>query len=146
MSSKINGCDIPEDLYYSVEKHVWGKLQDDGIVTVGMTSVAQSLAGKLLYLTPKKVGQKIAQLKSVATVESGKYVGPVPAPFSGEITAINEDAVKEVSLINSDPYGKGWVCKIKADNIEADKKNLLTGKEAVEAYKKKIEADGIKCE
>ncbi|MFW0883484.1 glycine cleavage system protein GcvH [Candidatus Acidulodesulfobacterium sp. H_13] len=144
--SKVNGCDIPEDLYYSVEKHVWGKLEDDGTVTVGMTSVAQSLAGKLLYITPKKVGRKIAQLKSVATVESGKYVGPVPALFSGEIVAVNDEVVENVSIINSDPYGKGWVCKIKADNIEEDKKNLLIGKEAVEAYKKKIEADGIKCE
>jgi glycine cleavage system H protein len=111
-----------------------------------MTSVAQSLAGKLLYITPKKVGQKIAQLKSVATVESGKYVGPVPAPFSGEIIAINEDLKADVSVINSDPYGKGWVCKIKPSDMEAEKPNLLTGKEAVEAYKKKIEADGIKCE
>ncbi len=144
--SKVNGCDIPEDLYYSVEKHVWGKLEDDGTVTVGMTSVAQSLAGKLLYITPKKVGRKIAQLKSVATVESGKYVGPVPALFSGEIVAVNDEVVENVSIINSDPYGKGWVCKIKADNIEEDKKNLLIGKEEVEAYKKKIEADGIKCE
>ncbi|RZD14630.1 MAG: glycine cleavage system protein GcvH [Candidatus Acidulodesulfobacterium ferriphilum] len=144
--SKLNGCDIPEHLYYSVEKHVWGKIESDGTVTIGMTSVAQSLAGKLLYITPKKVGQKIAQLKSVATVESGKYVGPVPAPFSGEIVAINEDLVKDVSAINTDPYGKGWVCKIKPADAEADKKNLLTGKEAVDAYKKKIEADGIKCE
>ncbi len=142
----INGCDVPEDLYYSVEKHVWGKIESDGMVTMGMTSVAQGLAGKLLYITPKKIGRKVAQLKSVATVESGKYVGPVPAPFSGEITTINEDVIQNVSIINTDPYGKGWVCKIKPDNIETDKKNLLTGKDAVDAYKKKIEADGIKCE
>lgn len=144
--SKMNGCDIPEDLYYSIEKHVWGKIESDGTVLMGMTSVAATLAGKLLYITPKKVGQKVIQLKSVATVESGKYVGPVPAPFGGEILEINEDLKADVSSINSDPYGKGWVCKIKPADIEADKKNLLTGKEAVEAYKKKIEADGIKCE
>ncbi len=144
--ANLNGCDIPEDLYYSVEKHVWGKIESDGTVTMGMTSVAQSLAGKLLYITSKKVGQTIAQLKSVATVESGKYVGPVPAPFSGEIIAVNENLKMDVSVINTDPYGKGWVCKIKPSNIEADKASLLTGKTAVEAYKKKIEADGIKCE
>ena len=144
--AKMNGCDIPEDLYYNIEKHVWGKIESDGTVLMGMTSVAASLAGKLLYITPKKVGQKVVQLKSVATVESGKYVGPVPAPFGGEILEINEDLKADVSSINSDPYGKGWVCKIKPDDTEADKKNLLTGKEAVEAYKKKIEADGIKCE
>ncbi len=144
--AKMNGCDIPEELYYNIEKHVWGKIESDGTVSMGMTSVAASLAGKLLYITPKKVGQKVAQLKSVATVESGKYVGPVPAPFGGEIIAINEDLKADVSPINSDPYGKGWVCKIKPADIEADKKNLLTGKDAVDAYKKKIEADGIKCE
>ena len=143
--AKVNGCDIPEDLYYSIEKHVWGRREADGQVTIGMTSIAQHLAGKLLFITPKKAGQKIAQLKSVATVESGKYVGPVPAPFSGEISAVNEELSNDVSLMNSDPYGKGWVCRIKPSDFETDVKSLLTGQGAVEAYKKKIEAEGIKC-
>ncbi len=143
--AKVNGCDIPEDLYYSIEKHVWGRREADGQVTIGMTSIAQHLAGKLLFITPKKAGQKIAQLKSVATVESGKYVGPVPTPFSGEISAVNEELSNDVSLMNSDPYGKGWVCRIKPSDFETDVKSLLTGQGAVEAYKKKIEAEGIKC-
>lgn len=144
--SKINGCDIPEDLYYNIEKHVWAKIEADGTATIGMTSVAQTLAGKLLYITPKKVGHKIARLKSVATVESGKYVGPVPAPFGGEISEVNEELENNATLINSDPYGKGWVCRIIPSDMEADKKSLLTGQDAVDSYKKKIETDGIKCD
>ncbi len=88
----INGCNIPDDLYYLTEKHVWARPESGGLVTIGMSDVAQHLAGNILSLTAKKVGRNVPKGQSVATIESAKWVGPVPAPVSGEIVEINEAA------------------------------------------------------
>ena len=89
----INGCNLPEDVYYLIEKHVWAKQMEDGVLRVGMTSVAGKLSGgKLVALTvkAKAIGQELAKGKSVATVESSKFVGPVPAPVTGIVIRGNE--------------------------------------------------------
>ena len=82
----IRGCDLPQELYYLIDKHVWARPVEGGLVQVGMTLVAGKLAGgKLNAITvkTKNIGQEIKQGKSIATVESSKFVGPVPAPVSG---------------------------------------------------------------
>jgi len=80
----VNHCNLPDDLHYLVEKHVWAR-PEDGVVVVGLTDVAQSLAKGIISVTLKKTGRKLAKGKSLGTVESGKWVGPVPAPVAGEI-------------------------------------------------------------
>ena len=82
----VSNCNLPEDLYYVVEKHVWAR-HEDGVVTVGLTDVAQNLAKGIISVSPKKVGRKVEAGKSVATVESSKWVGPVPCPVAGEISS-----------------------------------------------------------
>lgn len=142
----FNECNIPEDLYYDVENQVWGKKNEDGTFTFGMTDPAQSLAGKILYADVKPVGKIIKKGKSAATIESGKYVGPFPIPFSGEVVGVNPELEKDSHIINTDPYGKGWLVKIKPlpESI-SDINSLLTGEEAVKAYIKKLEAEDIIC-
>ena len=80
----VAGCNIPEDLYYLIEKHVWARPEGD-VVIVGLTDVAQNLAKGIISVTTKKVGKSLAKGKSIGTVESSKWVGPGPAPVSGEI-------------------------------------------------------------
>jgi glycine cleavage system H protein len=143
--AEINKCNIPEDLYYDVDKHVWARLEGDGTVTVGMTDPAQSRAGAILYAHPKRVGATLAKGKSTATVESGKWVGPVPAPFTGEVVAANDDLNKDGSIINKDPYGAGWIVKLKPADLEAEKAALVYGKEGVEAYRKKLQEENYSC-
>ena len=143
--STINGCNIPEDLYYWPEKHVWARPEADGTVTVGITDVAQNLAKRFISCTIKKTTKPLEKGKSLATVESGKWVGPVPLPVAGEIVATNDAASKTPSIINDDPYGKGWVGRIKPTNWETDKAALVTGAEGVAAYQKFLDAEGIKC-
>ncbi len=142
----INNCNIPEELYYWPEKHVWARPEDDGTVTIGMTYVAQSLAKRFISCTIKKTARPLEKGKSVATVESGKWVGPVPLPISGEIVATNDAAVKQPDLINAEPYGKGWIARIKPANWEAERSALVTGASGVEAYRKFLDQEGIKCE
>lgn len=141
----VRGCNIPEDLHYLVEKHVWAR-RDGDVVTVGLTDVAQNLAKSMLSVTLKKPGKTIAKGKSVATVESSKWVGPVPSPVTGEIVEVNELVVREPATINTDPYGEGWIARLRADDWEADAGDLVTGSAGVEAYGQFLEAEGIVCE
>jgi len=137
----VNGCNIPEDLFYLTEKHVWARPESEGLLTVGMSDVAQHLAGNILTLTAKKVGRSIPKGQSVATIESAKWVGPVPAPVSGEIVAVNEAVRSNPKILNSDPYGEGWIVRLKPANWEGEKGQLG----GLDAYRAFIEKEGIKC-
>jgi len=100
----VNDCNLPENLYYIVDKHVWAR-RDGALLTVGMTDVAQNMAKTIIAVTPKAAGKAVKKGRNIATVESGKWVGPVPAPVSGEIAEVNENLATTPGLINSDPYG-----------------------------------------
>src|SRR5207244_12765270 len=95
-----------------VGNHVWAS-HEDGVVTVGLTDVAQNLAKGILSVSPKKVGRRVDAGKSVATVESSKWVGPVPSPVNGEIVEINETAVADPGILNREPYGGGEIANVR---------------------------------
>jgi len=139
----VRGCEIPEDLHYNIENNVWVRREDDGTVAVGMTSYAANLAGEIVSYTPKKVGKAVKQDKSVATVESGKWVGPVKTPVGGEVTETNEAVAGNPGLINKDPYGDGWLVKIKPDDWDGESGDLKTGQDALSGFEAKMEADGF---
>jgi len=145
---KINGCDLPDDLYYYAEKHVWAKPMGGGIIRIGMDTVAGKLSGgKLNAVTvrAKNIGAEIPAGKSVATVESSKYVGPVPAPVTGILKRANEKLASDPNLAINDPYGEGWIVELEASRWDAEKGNLLTGLEGLTAYKAKLDAEKISC-
>ncbi|MBK8490927.1 MAG: glycine cleavage system protein GcvH [Saprospirales bacterium] len=144
-TEKINECVILKNLYYSVQDNTWVRVNDDGTVTIGMTDVAQSLAGPILHARPKKPGVSREKGKPIATVESGKWVGPVKSPMTGEIVEVNENLENNAQLVNKSPYQNGWILKMKPVNLEEDLKDLLTGDAAVEAYRAKIDQDGVTC-
>lgn len=141
----VRNCNIPEDLYYLVEKHVWARPVGD-LVEVGLTDVAQNMAKGIISVTPKKIGRALRAQQSVATVESGKWVGPVPTPVAGEVAEVNTAVVADPSLINTDPYGAGWVARVRAVDWATDSGGLATGPEGVAAYSRFLEAEGISCE
>ena len=144
-SVEVRGYTLPLGVHYSVGDHTWLKLDDDGAVTIGMTDVAQGLAGPLLHAKPKRVGSKRAKGKPVATVESSKWVGPVKSPISGEIVAVNEGLADDAQLINRSPYGDGWIVRMKPSDLEGEMSGLLTGQAAVDAYRVRIENEDIKA-
>jgi glycine cleavage system H protein len=144
----VRGCNLPEDLYYMIEKHVWAKPMEGGAVRVGMTTVAAKLSGeKLAAVTIKAraIGQEVAQGKSVATVESSKFVGPVPAPVTGVLVRGNDKLVSDPNLVTRDPYGEGWIAEMKPSNWDGEKGSLAAGAEGLAAYQKKLEAEDISC-
>mgnify|MGYP000527661450 CR=1 FL=1 len=141
----VNNCNIPEDLYYVIEKHVWARFESDAI-TVGITDVAQNLAKTIISVTPRKVGKEVTQGKSLATVESGKWVGAVPSPVSGAIIEVNQSVISDPRKINDDPYGEGWIARLQPSDWDGESSALATGAEGVEAYKGFLDAEGIVCE
>jgi len=142
----VRGCNIPEDRYYWVEKHAWARLEEDGTVTIGITDVAQNMAKGIVNVTPKDAGRKVQKGKSAGTLESGKWVGPVTSPLTGEIVEVNEVVKGKPSLINSDPYGEGWFVRIKPDDWAGESTSLLIGEAAVTAYQKFMEEQNINFE
>jgi glycine cleavage system H protein len=142
----VSNCNLPDDLYYWVEKHTWARREPDGLVVVGITDVAQHLAKSIISATPKEAGKSVKKGRSAGTVESGKWVGPVTAPVNGAIAEVNAALKSQPGLLNTDPYGEGWFVKIKPDNWDVDSGDLVTGEAGIEAYRKFLEAEGIKCE
>lgn len=144
----VRGCNLPEELYYLIEKHVWARPMGGGLVRMGMTSVAGKLSGgKLAAVTVKmkNIGVEIKQGKSVATVESSKFVGPVPAPVTGTLLRANEKLAADPNIAISDPYGEGWIAELQATDWEGESGLLVNGAAGVAAYQAKLEADNISC-
>lgn len=145
----LRGCELPEDLYYLIDKHVWVRKLEGNLVRLGMTSVAAKLAGGTLNavtVSARKIGQEIAQGKSVATLESSKFVGPVPAPVSGVLVRGNDRLEADPNVAATDPYGEGWIAEVEATRWDAEVSGLATGSEGVAAYGAKLEADGVSCD
>ena len=118
---------IPADLKY-VASHEWLKLEDDGIITVGITDHAQDLLGDVVFVELPEVGREVSADEEIAVVESVKAASDVYAPIAGEIVEINDELVDSPELANEDPYGKAWFFKIKPANV-ADYDNLLSAEE-----------------
>jgi glycine cleavage system H protein len=122
---KVEGNDFPEDIYYHRE-HMWVRVEGD-LVRVGYNDWAQSAASKLVSIKTKKAGSPVQIGKTLGTVESGKWVGPLKVPITGEIKELNEEVLKNPTLINKDPYGQGWVAVIKPENLKGELPQLIKG-------------------
>ncbi|WP_269542708.1 glycine cleavage system protein GcvH [Cerasicoccus fimbriatus] len=108
---------IPADLKYT-EEHEWLRAEDDG-ATIGITDHAQTSLGDITFVELPAVGDVIEKGETFGTVESVKAASDLYAPVSGEVVAINEALDGEPELVNSDPYGEGWMIKVKIDDSEA---------------------------
>lgn len=139
------GCRIPLDLYYDIENQVWYRLEPDGTVTVGATDIGQTRAGRMVNVRIKAVGKHVPKGKPIASLESGKWTGPVPAVIEGEVVERNEELFDIPDLINDYPYTKGWIARIKPTNLERDIKELVTGEAALQKMKEYIDKEGVEC-
>jgi glycine cleavage system H protein len=109
----------PEDLKYH-EEHDWARIEGEN-ATFGVTWYAQDALGEVVFFDPPDVGASVAKDESYAEVESVKAVSDVFAPLSGEIVEVNEGLADSPERINSDPYGEGWMVKVRlSDPSEVD--------------------------
>lgn len=119
-------ANVPEDLHYSKD-HEWVQVEGDGAI-VGITDFAQNSLGDVVYVELPKVGEEFAAHESFGSVESVKAVSEVFSPVTGAITEVNNSLNDEPEKVNNDPYGEGWMIRIKMQNPgEVD--SLLTAAE-----------------
>jgi glycine cleavage system H protein len=142
---EIRGCNIPDDLYYWPEKHVWVRPNDDGTITVGVTDVAQSLAHNIISAMPKAAGRPTKRGRSLGTIESSKWVGPVTSPVDGEVVEANPLMSSDPGVINRDPYGEGWFVRVQPGDWAAGAAEMVTGAEGVAEYEAFLTAEDISC-
>jgi glycine cleavage system H protein len=142
----IQGFEFPDDLYYLIEKHVWVRPAEDGTAQLGLTPVAYKLLRDSVVAISVKssiVGQQVAKGKSLAMVESLKYIGPLSAPFEGVFLQGNERLAAEPDLAIADPYGEGWIAVMQPADWDAARRDLVTGPAAMAAYRALLEAGKI---
>jgi glycine cleavage system H protein len=107
---------IPDDLHYT-EEHEYVKQTDDrGVVQVGITDYAQGELGDVVYVDLPKVGSKFARMDVFGTIEAVKAVSELFCPLAGDVVEVNEALEGDPSLVNQDPYGEGWMIKLRVGN------------------------------
>lgn len=109
--------EIPGDLKFQ-KSHEWARVEDGGLVRVGISDHAQGLLGDLVYVELPKVGDHLDAGASCAVIESVKAASDIYAPVGGAVTAINEALADKPETINEDAYGDGWLFVVKADNLD----------------------------
>ena len=140
------GCELPAELLYAIDRDVWVRLETDGDATLGMMDTAQTQCGKLVHIRFKSVGRRLRRQQGAATIESAKWVGLFPTPLSGEIVATNEETfARDILAANKDPYGRGWLVRLRPSNLEAERVELADGEAARRTFVARIEELGISC-
>jgi glycine cleavage system H protein len=114
----MSELEYPEDLRYTAE-HEWVRAEDGGVVRVGITSFAQDALGDVVYVSLPTVGDSVAAGDACGEVESTKSVSDIYAPLSGEVTAVNEALDSSPELVNTDPYGEGWMYELRLTDASA---------------------------
>jgi glycine cleavage system H protein len=120
---EFEGYAFPDDLEYD-KNHFWAKIEGDLVVT-GATEFISKQAGEITFVDLPEAGDELNVGKPYGSIESGKWVGRIYAVVSGEIAEVNEVLEDEPEKINEEPYGSGWICKIKPSNLEADMAALM---------------------
>ena len=125
---------LPEELKY-LSTHEWARVEGD-VVTVGITDHAQDAMGDLVYVEVPEVGIQVSAGDEAGVVESVKAASDIYAPVSGEVLAVNEGLEDEPELVNSDPYGEGWMFKIRMTD-SSDLDAMLDA----EAYQQQVDSE-----
>ncbi|GBG38897.1 glycine cleavage system protein GcvH [Mycobacterium montefiorense] len=125
--------DIPPDLHYTAE-HEWVRRSGDDTVRIGITDFAQSALGDVVFVQLPDVGTDLTAGESFGEVESTKSVSDLYAPLSGKVTAVNGDLEGDPQLVNSDPYGAGWLLDIQVSEA-SELESAISGLLEAEAYR-----------
>jgi len=119
---QISGYEFPDDLYYD-KLHNWARV-DGNVITQGLTEFGQAIAQEIVFVEVPRAGREVEQGQTFMSMESGKWVGRVPAMVTGSITEVNEELEWEPTLVNESSYDEGWLVKVEmTDPAELD--NLM---------------------
>ncbi|SNQ59173.1 glycine cleavage system protein H [Candidatus Methanoperedens nitratireducens] len=136
--AEIEGYKLPDELYYTKD-HTWARVEDDGMVTVGMDAYGAKAAGNIEFIDLPMEEDEFESGEAFGSLESAKWVGGLLMPVGGTVIAVNEKIEDELNLLSEDPYGEGWIIKIRPANLKDDLKALVHGDGVGPWLKKEIE-------
>jgi len=142
---EIDHCVFPDDLLYDLENNTWLRIEDNGEVTVGVTSVLPAIAGKLTLARLKSAEFAIQRGQSLGTLESLKFVGPIRSPVSGILLKTNGLIVDRPRIINDSPYQEGWIASLKPSHLALERILLSKSTESKTLLVKKIAEFHVRC-
>ncbi|HYU55199.1 MAG TPA: sulfurtransferase TusA family protein [Candidatus Dormibacteraeota bacterium] len=142
---EIDHCVFPDDLLYDLENNTWLRVEDNGEVTVGVTSVLPAIAGKLTLARLKSAEVAIQRGQSLGTLESLRFVGPIPSPVSGILLKTNGLIVDRPRIINESPYQEGWIASLKPSHLALERILLSKSTESKTLLVKKIAEFHVRC-
>jgi glycine cleavage system H protein len=123
----VGGFDFPDALFYLPLEQVWARVDADGTATVGITALGIHLAGEIYMCRPKGLGFAVEQSRSVAVVELAKSIVSVKSPVSGDVVEVNARLAQQPELVHTDPYGAGWLARLKLTRWDGDQAALVHG-------------------
>ena len=120
-------CPIPNDLYYDGNHHMWARLELRDRVVVGIDALGLQSLGELAYISLHEVGKTVKRGRSVGALEAAKMTGDLIAPVTGILVDRNEEVLSDPTLVNEEPYGRGWLVAIEPSEWEAESVQLIHG-------------------
>ncbi len=135
---EIEGYNLPEELYYTKD-HTWARIEDNGSITAGLDAYGAKAAGNIEFIDLPMADDEFEAGEAFGSLESAKWVGGLLMPVSGTITDVNEAIEDDLGILKEDPYGEGWLIKIKPKNVKEELKNLVHGTDVGPWIKKEIE-------
>ena len=143
MEMETGGCCFPDDRLYDSEATVWVRLPDNSF-TIGLTPLHGFIVGKVNSVLPKPAASNLAEGRGIAFIETMTYSGNGRTPLSGVVEDVNGKVIANPLLINTDPYGKGWIAKLRPLNLETERTFLSTQDDAKKAAEKVIQERGLR--
>ncbi|MFQ6053683.1 MAG: glycine cleavage system protein GcvH [Candidatus Bathyarchaeia archaeon] len=134
---EVEGYRAHEDYYYE-PTHAWMRIEDDGTVTVGLDDFGQKAAGNIVFIDVPDVGTRVEKGKKFTSIESSKWIGEINSPVTGEIIESNEELWDNPRLVNEDPFGAGWIVKVRPEKLEEETADLVTGDAIADWIRKDI--------
>lgn len=135
---EIEGYKLPDELYYTKD-HTWARIEDNGLITSGLDDYGAKAAGNIEFIDLPMADDEFEAGEAFGSLESAKWVGGLLMPVSGTITDVNEAIEDDLGILKEDPYGEGWLIKIKPKNVKEELKNLIHGTDVGPWIKKEIE-------
>jgi glycine cleavage system H protein len=142
---EIDHCVFPDELLYDVENNTWLRVGEGSTVTIGVTSLLSTIAGKLITAKLKPIDSEIERGRSLGTLESEKFVGPVPSPVTGNVIAINQSVLARPRTINDSPYDKGWIIQLSPKRLAEEMKGLGSANDSRVLLAQKIAQLHARC-
>jgi glycine cleavage system H protein len=142
---ELDHCVFPDELLYDVENNTWLRVGEGITVTIGVTSLLSTIAGKLIRAKLKPIDTMIERGQSLGTLESEKFVGPIPSPVSGTVFASNENVLIRPKTINDSPYDKGWIIQLSPKRLTEERKGLASANDSRVLFAQKIAQLRARC-